>query len=189
MSFDPRFSKALVARQQAEQQRLVRLQQRMANVGNDRPRGGVKHRDVPSVRVILIADGAFDVLVGVALLAGTISSVTRPLGAGSLRPWPLFAAIGVGCLVFSAVLLAASTRENVEAWCRSIWLANMLTTAACVALLLAFPHLAHPYVVALAITGIGCAIFAILEWSPMTGQVYKAVGARTGETTSSPARS
>lgn len=126
---------------------------------------GIEQADVLSAGTILVADGAFDVLVGAALLAGTVASATRPLGAGSLRPWPLFVAIGVGCLAFSALLFAASTGPGAKAFCRSIWLANVLTSAACVALLLAFPHLAHLYVVTLAVVGVGCAVFASFEWT------------------------
>lgn len=139
--------------------------QHAGNVGNDQQRPVIAQRGVPSARAILVGDGAWDALIGVALIASTIASVTRPLGAGSLKPWPLFVVLGVGCLAVSALLLAASTGPDAAASCRSIWLPNMLTTVACVALLLAFPHLAHPYVVALAMMGIGCAVFAAFEWT------------------------
>ena len=127
----------------------------------------------PAPRAVLVADGVFDALVGIGLIGGTIVSVTRPLGAESLRPMPLFVGIGVGCLAVSALLLAASVRPDAAVSCHLIWLPNMLTTMACVALLLALPHLAHPYVVALALTGTGCAVFATLEWTVGSGDARR----------------
>lgn len=129
-------------------------------LGSDRQEPPVAESTaVPSPRAILVADAAFDVLVGAALIASTISWAARTLGAGSLKPWPLFV-VGAGCLVVAILLLAASTGPDAAVVCRLIWRPNMLTTVAGVALLLAFPHLAHPYVVGLAVASIGCAVFA-----------------------------
>lgn len=133
-------------------------------LGSDRQEPPVAESTaVPSPRAILVADAAFDVLVGAALIASTISWAARPLGAGSLKPWPLFVVIGAGCLAVAALLAAASTGPDAAVMCRLIWCPNMLTTVAGVALLLAFPHLAHPYIVGLAVASIGCAVFATLQ--------------------------
>jgi hypothetical protein len=48
---------------------------------------------------------------------------------------------------------------------RPISLANLVATIAGVALLRLFPHPAHPYVVAVTVASIGCAVFALLEWT------------------------
>ena len=123
-----------------------------------------------SARAILIADSVWDALLGVGLIVATFSAVTRPLGAGPLRPWPLLAALGMACLAASAFLLYASHQAGAASVCRSISPANMAATIAGIALLLAFPHPAHPYVVALAVASVGCAIFAVIEWTIRTGQ-------------------
>jgi hypothetical protein len=82
-----------------------------------------------STGAILIADGVFDLLVGAALIASTITSASRLLGAESLKPWPLFVVIGAGCLAVSGLLLATSTGPDAAAMCRSIWLPGLTTRA------------------------------------------------------------
>jgi hypothetical protein len=144
---------------------LARPEQHTAIIGDDRQGPASEATSVLSPRAILIADGVFDILVGAALIASIISSATHPLGAASLTPWPLFVVIGMGCLAVSGLLLAASTGPDAVVMCRSIWLPNMLSTVAGMALLLAFPQLAHPYVVGLAVASIGCAVFGTLEWT------------------------
>lgn len=124
-----------------------------------------EHGAGPRARVVLIADSAWDALVGAALIAATVNGATRPLGAEGLRPWPLFAALGAGCLAVAGFLLYAGAETRAAAACRSVSAANMVSAVAAVGLLLGFPRLAHPYVVALAVAGIGCAIFAGLEWT------------------------
>jgi hypothetical protein len=124
----------------------------------------------PSARVILAADSAWDALLGTGLIVATVSATTRPLGAGPLRPWPLLVTLGVVCLAASAFLLHVSVlyagdQARAVSVCRSVSPANMAATIAGVALLLAFPHPAHAYVVALAIASVGCAIFAVFEWT------------------------
>jgi hypothetical protein len=116
-----------------------------------------------SARAVLAADAVWDALVGIALIVAAVGSATRPLGAGALRPWPLPVVLGIACLAVSVLLLHASAGTQAPDACRLIWPGNAAGTIAGVALLLAFPHLAHPYVVALAIASIGCAVFAILE--------------------------
>jgi hypothetical protein len=123
-----------------------------------------------SARAILIADSIWDALLGAGLIVATVSTVTRPLGAGPLRPWPLLAVLGAACLASSAFLLYASAQNEAGNVCRSVSPANMAATVAGVALLLAFPHPAHTYVVAVAIASIGCAIFAVFEWTIRTEQ-------------------
>jgi hypothetical protein len=132
--------------------------------------GRPESRSGLSARTILIADSAWDALLGAGLIVATISSITRPLGAGPLRPWPLLVVLGAACLAASAFLLYASTQNEAVNVCRSVSPGNMAATVAGVALLLAFPHPPHPYVVALGIASIGCAIFAVFEWTVRTGQ-------------------
>lgn len=140
-------------------------QQHPASPGND-PQGPARERaGAPSARAILITDAAWDVIVGAALIASTITAVTRPLGAASLRPWPVPAVIGAGCLTVAALLLVASTGPDAAGMCRLIWRPNLLTAVAGVALLLALPRLAHSYVIGLVIVSIGCAVFGTLEWT------------------------
>jgi hypothetical protein len=121
-------------------------------------------------RTILIADSVWDLLLGVGLIVATVSAVTRPLGAEPLRPWPLPVALGAACLAASAFLLYASARGEAVNVCRLISPGNMAATVAGVALLSAFPHPAHTYVVALAVASVGCAIFAVFEWTVRTEQ-------------------
>lgn len=144
---------------------VERPEQHAAIIRDGRQGPASERTSMLSTGAILIADGVFDLLVGAALIASTITPAARVLGAGSLKPWPLFVVIGVGCLAVSGLLLAASTGPDAAAMCRSIWLPNMLSTVAGVALLLVFPHLAHPYVVALTVASIGCAVFGTLEWT------------------------
>jgi hypothetical protein len=144
---------------------IERPEQRAAIICDERQGPTSERTSMLSAGAILIADGVFDLLVGAALIASTITSASGLLGAGSLKPWPLFVVIGAGCLAVSGLLLAASTRPDAAAMCRSIWQPNMLSTVASVALLLVFPHLAHPYVVALTVASIGFAVFGTLEWT------------------------
>lgn len=123
-----------------------------------------------SARAILLADSVWDALLGAGLIVATVSAVTRPLGAGPLRPWPLLVALGAVCLAASAFLLYASTQNEAVNVCRSVSPANMAATVTGVVLLLAFPHPAHTYVVALAVASIGCAIFAVFEWTTRAEQ-------------------
>jgi hypothetical protein len=116
-------------------------------------------------RTILIADSVWDLLLGVGLIVATVSAVTRSLGAEPLRPWPLPVALGAACLVASAFLLYAIDRGEAVNVCRLISPGNMAATVVGVALLSAFPHPAHTYVVALAVASVGCAIFAVFEWT------------------------
>lgn len=120
--------------------------------------------------MILIADAAWDAIVGVALIAASIASVTRPLGAGPLRPGPVPIALGAVCLAVAALMVHASAGTQAAAACRLIAPGNVVGVLAAIALLIAFPDAAHPYVVALAAGGAGCAVFATLE--------YQAAGAR-----------
>jgi len=116
-------------------------------------------------RAILIADSAWDALLGTGLIVAAVTPVTRPLGAGALRPWPLPVALGAVCLASAAFLLHASAGTPAARVCHAVSPANMTATLAGVALLLAYPHAAHPYVVALAVASTGCAVFASLEWT------------------------
>jgi hypothetical protein len=118
----------------------------------------------PSPRMILIADAAWDAIVGAALIAASIASVTRPLGTGPLRPGPVPIALGAVCLAAAAFMLHASTGAQAAAFCRLIAPGNVAGAIAALALLVAFPGAAHPYVAALAIGGTGCAVFATLEY-------------------------
>jgi hypothetical protein len=119
----------------------------------------------PSARTILIADAIWDALLGAGLIIATVNSATAPVSAPALRPWPLFAVLAAACLAGTAFLLYLSTQPQAATACRSISPANMAATIAAIALLLTFPHLAHAYVVALAIASTGCAVFAVLEWN------------------------
>jgi hypothetical protein len=49
---------------------------------------------------------------------------------------------------------------------------NVAATAAALALLIAFPGAAHPYVAALAIGGTGCAVFATLEYQAQRPEAH-----------------
>jgi hypothetical protein len=63
----------------------------------------------PSPRMILIADAAWDAIVGAALIAASAASVTRPLGTGPLRPGLVPVALGAVCLAVAALMIHAST--------------------------------------------------------------------------------
>lgn len=123
-----------------------------------------------SARTILIADSVWDLLLGVGLIVATVSAITRPIGAEPLRPWPLPVALGAVCLAASAFLLYATARGEAVTVCRLVSPGNMAATVVGVALLSAFPHPAHTYVVALAVASVGCAIFAVFEWTVRTEQ-------------------
>jgi hypothetical protein len=99
----------------------------------------------PSPRTILIADAAWDAVVGAALIAASAVSVTRPLGAGPLRPGPVPVALGAVCLAFAALVIRASTGTQAAAFCRLIAPGNAAGAIAALALLVAFPGAAHPY--------------------------------------------
>lgn len=117
-----------------------------------------------SSRMILLADAAWDAIVGAALMAASIASVTRPLGTGPLRPGPVPIALGAVCLAVAALMIHASTGTQAAAVCRLIAPGNAAGAIAALAALIAFPDAAHPYVVALAVGGTGCAVFATLEY-------------------------
>jgi hypothetical protein len=121
-------------------------------------------------RVILIADAAWDALLGGALIAASAGSVTRPLGAGPLRPAPVPVAVGAGCLAIAALVLCASTGTQAAAACRLVAPANAAGAIAGIALLILFPAAAHPYVAALAVASTGCAVFAPLEYQAQRPQ-------------------
>jgi hypothetical protein len=111
-----------------------------------------------------LADAAWDVIAGAALIAASAASVTRPLGAGPLRPGPVPVVLGAVCLAVAAIMLHASTGTQAAAACRLIAAGNVAGATAAIALLIAFPDAAHLYVVALAAGGAGCAVFATLEY-------------------------
>lgn len=126
----------------------------------------------PFPRMILIADAAWDAIVGAALIAASTASVTRPLGAGPLRPGPVPIALGAVCLAVAALMIHASTGTQAAAFCRLIAPGNVAGAIAALALLVAFPDTAHPYVAALAIGGTGCAVFATLEYQAQRPEVH-----------------
>jgi hypothetical protein len=114
--------------------------------------------------MILAADAAWDALVGAALIAASIAAFTRPLGTAPLRPGPVPIIVGTVCLAAAAVLVHASTGTQAAAFCRLIAPGNAAGAIAAIALLIAFPSAAHPYVTALAVISTGCAAFAALEY-------------------------
>jgi hypothetical protein len=114
--------------------------------------------------MILLADAAWDVIVGAALITASAAAVTRPLGAGPLRPGPIPVVLGAACIAVAALMLYASTGTQAAAVCRLIAPGNAAGAIAAIALLVAFPDAAYPYVVALAAGGAGCAVFATLEY-------------------------
>jgi hypothetical protein len=118
----------------------------------------------PSSRTILVADAAWDAIIGAALIAASAASVTRPLGAGPLRPGLAPIGLGAVCLVVAALMIHASTGDQAAAACRLIAPGNAVGSIAAIAALIAFPAAAHPYVAALAVVGTGCAVFAALEY-------------------------
>jgi hypothetical protein len=126
----------------------------------------------PSPRMILIADAAWDAIVGAALIAASTASVTRPLGAGPLRPGPVPVALGAVCLAVAALMIRASTGTQAAAFCRLIAPGNAAAAVTALALLIAFPGAAHLYVAALAIGGTGCAVFATLEYQAQRPEVH-----------------
>jgi hypothetical protein len=126
----------------------------------------------PSPRMILIADAAWDAIVGAALIAASTASVTRPLGTGPLRPGPVPVALGAVCLAVAALMIRASTSTRAAAFCRLIAPGNLAGAIAALALLIAFPGAAHPYVAALAIGATGCAVFATFEYQAQRPEVH-----------------
>lgn len=122
--------------------------------------------------VILIADAAWDAIAGAALIAASIASVTRPLGAGPLRPGPVPIALGAVCVAVAALMIRARTGTQAAAFCRLIAPGNVAGAIAALALLIAFPDAAHPYVVALAVGGTGCAVFATLEYQAQPPEAH-----------------
>jgi 3-oxoacyl-[acyl-carrier protein] reductase len=118
----------------------------------------------PSARMILIADAAWDAIAGAALIAASAASVTGALGIGPLRPGPVPICLGGVCLAAAVLLIHASTGPQAAAVCRLIAPGNAGASIAALALLIAFPGASHPYVTALAVTGVGCAVFATLEY-------------------------
>lgn len=118
----------------------------------------------PSPRIILVADAAWDAIVGAALIAASVASITRPLGTGPLRPGLVPIGLGAVCLIVAALMTHASTGDQAAAVCRLIAPGNAVGSIATIALLIAFPAIAHPYVAALAVVGTGCAVFATLEY-------------------------
>jgi hypothetical protein len=114
--------------------------------------------------VILIADAAWDAVLGGGLIAASAAFVTRPLGAGPLRPVPVPIVLGAGCLAVAALMLYTGTGTQAAAACRLVAPANAAGAIAGIALLIAFPAAAHPYVAALAVASTGCAVFATLEY-------------------------
>jgi len=93
----------------------------------DAPRPGL------SPPMILLADAAWDLIAGAALIAASTASVTRPLGAGPLRPGPLPVVLGAGCLAVAALMLHASTRPQAAAACRLIAPGNVAGAIAAIA--------------------------------------------------------
>ncbi|HEY3977476.1 MAG TPA: hypothetical protein VGM79_09410 [Streptosporangiaceae bacterium] len=114
---------------------------------------------------ILKADSAWEVLTAAGLVLATVSSVTRRLGAATLRPWILPVAVAAGCLALAAFLLYASKQRHPADACRPLGVANLAAAALAIALMIVFPDAGHPYALALAIASTGCAIFAVLEWA------------------------
>jgi hypothetical protein len=117
-----------------------------------------------SPRMILIADAAWDAIVGAALIAASTGSVTRPLGAGPLRPGLVTTALGAVCLAVAALMILAGMCDQAAAVCRLIAPGNAAGSIVAISALIAFPAAAHPYVAALAVVGTGCAVFATLEY-------------------------
>jgi len=129
---------------------------------------GPKARLLP--RMILMADAAWDALLGGALIAASASSVTRPLGAGPLRPAAVPIIAGAACLAVAALMLYASTGTQAAATCRLVAPANAVGAIAGIVLLITVPAAAHSYVVALAVASTGCAVFATLEYQAQRPQ-------------------
>ena len=69
-------------------------------------------------------------------------------------------------------MIRASTGAEAAAFCRLIAPGNVAGVIAALALLVAFPDTAHPYVAALAIGGTGCAVFATLEYQAQRPEVH-----------------
>lgn len=114
---------------------------------------------------VLIADSAWEVLLGTGLILTTVGSVAHPLGAATLRPWFLPVAVGACCLALAAFLLYTSRQPHPGEACRLLAIANLAAAALAIVLMIVFPHAGHPYALALAIASTGCAIFAVLEWA------------------------
>ena len=91
---------------------VERPEQPAAIICDERQGPASERTSMLAAGAILIADGVFDLLVGATLIASTITSASGLLGAGSLKPWPLFVVIGAGCLAVSGLLLAASTSRS-----------------------------------------------------------------------------
>ncbi len=125
-----------------------------------------------SPRMILMADAAWDAIAGAALIAASTASVTRPLGAGPLRPGAVPVVLGAVCLAVAALMLYASVGTQAAAVCRLIAPGNVAGAIAALALLIAFPAAAHPYVAALGLAGTGCAVFATLEYQAQRPQAH-----------------
>jgi 3-oxoacyl-[acyl-carrier protein] reductase len=145
-------------RQHHQQEEAIMQRARSAAVQRHGPKPGL------SPRVILIADAAWDAILGAGLIAASAGSVTSPLGAGPLRPVPVPVAVGAVCLVVAALMFYASTGTQAAAACRLAAPANAAGAIAGIALLITFPAAAHPYVTALAVASTGCAVFATLEY-------------------------
>jgi hypothetical protein len=101
---------------------------------------------------ILGADAVWDLVLGVTLCV-------LPLFIEG--PWPLFVALGVGCLAFSAVLWRAASQNRIAvAVCQAAALGNALAVLAALVALTFYPTAG----LALAIVAVGCTVFATLEW-------------------------
>jgi hypothetical protein len=81
--------------------------------------------------------------VGAALITASVAAVTRPLGAGPLRPGPVPVVLGAVCIAIAALMLHASADTQAAAVCRLIAPGNVVGAIAAIALLIAFPDAAH----------------------------------------------
>ncbi len=111
---------------------------------------------------ILRADAAWDFLLGVVVLLAPWPAIAGPLQL-PMGPWPIYVAIGLGCLAF-AWLLARVGEADAIGLTRIAAIANAVAVVVILILVATLSRLGVTTVSALVVAAVGCAAFAVLEW-------------------------
>lgn len=132
------------------------------------PRSSTPHPSAAlrRLRTICAADAAWDGLLGAALCLSPWAGFAERIGLPPARPWPVFEALGVGTLAFSAVLARAARGVETAHTARIAAVGNTAGVAAGIAALVLLQPLPATGTLTLALATSGCATFAGLEWNP-----------------------
>lgn len=116
------------------------------------------------LRRICAADAVWDALLGIAFCLAPWPRFADAIGLPAAQPWPAFEIVGLGCFVFSGLLVRAARGSDTVLIARAAAIGNTAVAILGIAALALLEPLSSTGAFTLVLVTSVCALFAGLEF-------------------------